>query len=87
MSNLLNTNLDGHCSISLLPELLLGEVYGALAQAACHVQAPSLGVPVEALDLYLGRGDDFLIAAGAAAEVRDGGDVVLHQSEEVTGVT
>ena len=87
MLKLLDTNLDGHGGICLLPELLLGEVYGPLAQAARHIQAPSLGVPVEALDLYLGRGDDFLIAAGAAAEVRDGGDVVLHQSEEVTEVT
>ena len=87
MLKLLNTNLDGHGGICLLPELLLGEVYGPLAQAAGHIQAPSLGVPVEALDLYFGRGDDFLIAAGAAAEVRDGGDVVLPQSDEVTEVT
>ena len=82
-----DTNLDGHGGICLIPELLLGEVYGALAQATGHIQAPGLGVPVEALDLYFGRGDDFLVAAGAAAEVRDGGDVVLDQSEEVTGVT
>ena len=82
-----DTNLDGHGGICLLPELLLGEVYGPLAQATGHVQAPSLRVPVEALDLYFGRGDDFLVAAGAAAEVRDGGDVVLDQSEEVTEVT
>ena len=82
-----DTNLDGHGGISLLPELLFGEVYGPLAQAAGHIQALSLGVPVKALDLYFGRGDDFLIAARAAAEVRDGGDVVLDQSEVSTGVT
>ena len=82
-----DTNLDGHGGISLLPELLFGEVYGPLTQAAGHIQAPSLGVPVKALDLYFGLGDDFLIAARAAAEVRDGGDVVLHQSGEVTEVT
>ena len=82
-----DTNLDGHGGISLLPELLFGEVYGPLAQAAGHIQALSLGVPVKALDLYFGLGDDFLVAAGAAAEVRDGGDVVLHQSDEVTEVT
>ena len=87
MSKLLNTNLDRHGGVGFLPEPFLCQVYRALAQAAGHVQALRLGVPVEALDLYIGRGDDFLVAAGAAAEVRDGGDVVLDQSEEVTGVT
>ena len=69
MSKLLNTNLDRHGGVGLLPESFLCEVYGALAQAAGHVKALRLGVPVKALDLYFGRGDDFLIAAGAAAEV------------------